>query len=119
MSVRLERKKGHVPSARITRRPPTVPWLSSIQDSKRDEGTGAEAPRLLPDPTELFVHRDVAITASEEFGPKGEPTFGRKVFVQKSDKVDVSGRITEKLPWKRPDKPCFRVVLTVHLRDFG
>jgi len=70
MSVRLKRKKGHIPSARITRSLPTVLRLSSVQYSERDERTGAEAPRFLPDPTKLFVHRDITITASEEFGPE-------------------------------------------------
>ena len=67
VSVRLKRKKGHVPSARIARRLPTVLRLSSVQDPKWNERTRPETPRLLPDPTKLLMHRDVAIAASEEF----------------------------------------------------
>ena len=98
MPIRLKRKKSHVPSARIARRLPTILWLPSVQYPKRNERTRPEAPGLLPDPTELFVHGDIAITTSEEFRPEGQPTLGREVFVQKGDEVDIGGCVTQKFP---------------------
>ena len=71
MPVRLKCEKGHVPSTRVTRRLPTTLRFPTVEDPKGNEGTRAEAPSLLPDPTKLFVHRDVAIAASEELGPEG------------------------------------------------
>ena len=68
MPVRLKREQGHVPSTRVTRRLPTLLRLSTVQDPKWNERPGTETSRLLPDPTKLFVHGDVAVTASEEFG---------------------------------------------------
>lgn len=65
------------------------------------------------------MHRDIAVAASEEFGTEGQPTLSRKVFIQKGDKVDVGGGVTEEVPWKGSDQPSFRIVLAVHHRDFS
>ena len=119
MSVRLKREKGHVPSTRITRRLPAFLRFSTVQDPEWNERSRTETSRLLPDPTKLFVHGDVAVTASEEFGSERQPTLCREVFVEKGDKVDVGGSVTEEFPRKRSDEPGFRVVLTVHLRHFS
>jgi len=118
-SIRLKREKGHVPSTRITRRLPTLLRLSTVQNPKRNERPRTETSHLRPDPTKLLIHGDVAVTASEEFGSERQPALGREVFVEKGDQVDVGGSVTEKFPWKWSDRSCFRVVLTVHHRDFS
>ena len=71
MSVRLKRKQGHVSSTGVARSLPTLLRLSAVKDPKWNEGARAETSRLLPDPTKLLVHGDVAIAASKEFGSEG------------------------------------------------
>ena len=78
-------------------------------------GPERETSRLFPDPTKPLAWRRSGYSVRRTWTrgatnhwPESRRRGGRR------------GRcLTGELPWKRSDEPWFRVVLTVHLRDFS